>query len=436
MTAAGRRLAALLAVTGLLVGACGGDDGQGDAPSTSTPRPATTSTSPTTTVPDDPSADLFDPAVLHEISLVLADDALAVLTAQTWPYSEDRVPVRLAVDGVTVDDAGVRLKGGFAQSQAMDGKPGFSIKTDELVEDQDLFGVTRFTLGNAWWDDSFVAEDLVYEVYRAAGIPVARTAMARLTVNGEVFGLYVMREAYNQRFLERHFDDAGGNLYESPGDVDVLDTDLELRTNEEANDTRDLQAVADVVATVPAPQYRAAIEELVDVDELLTYWAIEAVTAHWDGYLYDVTQAGRDGNPWANNYYAYHDPDSGRFVIIPAGADLAFGIGMPPGALDAQVPVLLPPKPNASIAVRLWEDPAFRGELAARLAQVLDDAWDEAALVARADLFAEHVRADGLTGTREDTTMDAFEQALAERKAWIAQRAPAVRAELQQAAGG
>jgi hypothetical protein len=32
--------------------------------------------------------------------------------------------------------------------------------------------------------------------------------------------------------------------------------------------------------------------------------------------------------------------------------------------------------------------------------------------------------------------MDDFEQALAERKAWIAQRGPAVRAELQQATGG
>jgi spore coat protein CotH len=430
------RVLAVVAVIGLLAGACGDDGGGGALATTPTARAATTTTAPTTTAPEDPSAALFDPAVLHEVTMDLSEDALGFLAAQTWPYSEDRVPVRLTVDGVTLDDAGVRLKGGFAQSQAMDGKPGFSIKTDELVDGQDLSGVTRFTFGNSWWDDSFVAEDLVYEVYRAVGIPVARAALARVTVNGEAFGLYVMRESYDQHFLARHFADPDGNLYESPGDVDVLDTDLELRTNEEAADTRDLQAIADVVASTPADQYRAAIEELVDVDELLTYWAVEALTAHWDGYLYDVTQAGREGNPWANNYYAYHDPDSGRFIVIPAGADLAFGIGMPPGPLDAQVPVLLPPKPNASIAMRLWEDPGFRGELAARLATVLDEVWDEAALVARADLFAELVRADGLTGTREDTTMADFEQALAERKAWIAQRGPAVQAELQAATGG
>lgn len=64
----------------------------------------------------------------------------------------------------------------------MSGKPGFSIKTDEFVDDQELFGITRFTLGNALWDHSFVNEHLVYETFRAAGIPAPRTALARVTL--------------------------------------------------------------------------------------------------------------------------------------------------------------------------------------------------------------------------------------------------------------
>ena len=39
-------------------------------------------------------------------------------------------------------------------------KPGFSIETDEFVDGMDLFGVDRFTLGNAAWDHSFIAEQL------------------------------------------------------------------------------------------------------------------------------------------------------------------------------------------------------------------------------------------------------------------------------------
>lgn len=426
----GRRLRALVVVAGLVVAACG-DDGEGvgtGAPTTPTTS-ATASTS-STTLPDDPSAALFDPTVVHEIRMDLSDEALAALVATSASPTDERVPMVLTVDGTTLEDAGVRLKAGYGSFEGMSGKPGFSIKTDEFVDDQELLGITRFTLGNALWDHSFVNEHLVYETFRAAGIPAPRTALVRVTLNGETYGLYVMREAYNKRFLDRNFTDDDGNLYETTGSSDLLDTDLELRTNEEEGDTRDLQAVADAVATAPPDDYRAAIEDLVDVDELLTYWAIEALTAHWDGYVYDTTQAGVQGNATANNFYAYHDPDTDRFVVLPHGADVALGMGM---GVTPAVPVLLPPKANASIAVRLWEDPGFRDELAARVQWVLDEVWDPDDLRARAEVLAELVRADGLTGTRETVTLADVEEALAERLAFVDGRAAAVRAEL---AGG
>lgn len=156
------------------------------------------------------SARLFDPTVVHDVEMEIADADLDRLE----PPTDQRVPVRLTVDDVTVADAGVRLKGGASQHQGLDAKPGFSIKTDELVDDRYILGVARFTLGNAALDGSFVAEHLAYLTFRDAGIPVARTALARVTVNNETFGLYVMRESYDKRWLARHFEDPEGNLYE------------------------------------------------------------------------------------------------------------------------------------------------------------------------------------------------------------------------------
>jgi spore coat protein CotH len=352
------------------------------------------------------------------------------------PPTDDRVPVVLTVDGETADGAGVRLKQGFAQFQGLDGKPGFSIETDEFVDGLELFDVDRFTLGNAAWDHSFIAEQLVYEVYRAAGIPAARTALARVTVNGETFGLYVMRETYDERWLEQYFADPTGNLYEAPGGGP--DTELEPRTNKRRNDTSDLAAVADVVATASDEDFRDAIEELVDVDQLLTYWAIEALTAHWDGYVFDISAPerippppGPPGNPWPNNFYAYHDPETDKFVFIPHGADVAFGLG--PGINDDLAPstqVLIPPKGEATIARRLWADPTFRNELAERIRWVLDEVWNVQALSERADLLANLLREDGLTGSREFVTISQFEDALADRKDFLTRRGDAVRAEL------
>ncbi len=213
---------------------------------------------------------------------------------------------------------------------------------------------------------------------------------------------------------------------------------LELRTNKRRDDTSDLAAVAEVVATASDEDYRDAIEELVDVDELLTYWAIEALTAHWDGYVYDITAPGRvptparpPGNPWPNNFYAYHDPETDRFVFIPHGADLAFGLGAGISYdVDPSTPVLVPPKERCHHRRETVGRPAFRDELAERIRWVLDEIWDVQALTERADLLADLVRADGLTGSREFVTMAKFEDALADRKDFLTRRAEAVRAEL------
>jgi hypothetical protein len=444
---------------GLLAASCGSDSaspaasGPAIAPTVTEPSapeppvteppvtepPVETAPASTTTLPplpsfSEPSERLFDQAVLHEVAIEIGDEELALLDSPT----DDRVPVRLTVDGTTIEDAGLRLKRGWGQFRPLEEKPGFSIETDEFVDDLLLFDVDRFTLGNAAWDHSFVNEPIVYEVYRAAGIPAPRTALARVTLNGEPFGLYVMRETYDERLLAQYFADPDGNLYESTGAHDAPEMGLELRTNERRDDTTDLAAVLEVVATASDADYRAAIEELVDVDQLLTYWAIEALTGHHDGYAYDLSDpalhpdaADQLWNPYPNNFYVYHDPTSDRFVFLPHGADMALGIGgWSTYDVAPSTPVVLPPKLNATIAWRLWQDPAFRDEFVERVRWVLDDVWDVAALNARADALAGLVRADGLTAPREFVTMSEFENALAARKDFLTRRADAVRAEL------
>jgi spore coat protein H len=382
------------------------------------------------------SALLFDQAVLHEIAIEISDENAALLD----PPTDDRVPVRLTIDGNTVDDAGLRLKRGLGQFQPFDYKPGLSIETDEFVDGSTIFDVDRFTLGNATWDHSFVNEPLIYAVYEAAGIPAPRTALARVTVNGETFGIYVLRETYKDRMLAQHFADPTGNLYELAGVPEDPDMGLELRTNQSDNDTSDLTALIELAESASDDEFRAAIEELVDVDELMTYWAIEALVGHHDGYAYDLGVPGlfpdaihppNDPISIPNNYYMYHDPTTDRFVFLPHGTDIALGMGAwSTYEVGPWAPVLLPPKADATIASRLWDDPSFRDDFAERVGWVLDEVWDAPALIAQADRLAELIRADGLTGSREFVTMAEFERSLADRKDFVSRRAESVRAEL------
>ena len=399
-------------------------------------------TESTASAKQDPSDALFDPTRIHEIRMDLTPDALAGLRAScdAWerilsqdPRCDVRVPTRLTVDGVSMDNAGVRLKGGIATWRPIDQKASFSIKTDEFVEDQEVFGERRFTVNNAIAEPSFITESLTYDVFRRAGVPAPRTALANVYLGDEHLGLYVLREAYDKRFLHRNFDDDDGNLYESTSPTrDIADPGLWIRTNEKSADTSDLQALADVVHTVPDDQYRASLSKLFDLRELYRYWAAEALTAHNDGYIYNLAAIGRQESPWPNNFYAYHDPSTDRFVILPYGADATFGIGYTD--IPADTPVLLPPKSDSTMALRLWNLPGTFDKVLRTMQKVLDTAWDEPALLARADQIAALVRADGLRGSRETTTMDQFEQAFAARRAFITERGPAVEVELAAAA--
>jgi spore coat protein H len=367
--------------------------------------------------PPDESDQIFDQSFVHEIDLTVSPGDLAQLS----PDNDLRVPCTFRFDGVVLEEVGVRLKTGAGSRRELTEKAGFSLKFDEFVNGQLLLGgVKKLTLGNAVEDDSFIAEQMAFEVFRAAGIPAPRTAYANVSVNGELFGLYVIREAIDKRFLAKNFADNEGNLYEGSFRVDVTDVDfLSLDTNEQANDRSDIIALSDAVFSAPAGQFTAQAETLVDLDEFFTYWAVEAVIYHWDGYAV----AGDFGDFSCcspNNYYVYHDPTSDRLLWLPHGADMTFGIHRQElGELFTNV--FSAPDPRARFATRLFAEPGTQERLAAAVEGVLA-AWDTEALLAKADLLADLVRQEGFRADREETSREAFEQELALHRQFIAER--------------
>ena len=105
---------------------------------------------------NDRSRRVFDSRVTHEIAFEIAPEDLPKLQYGV----DERVSARMTFDGRTLESVGVRLKHGFGSFRSLDQKAGFSIKTDEFVDDRLLNGVARFTLGNAVWEPSFVTESM------------------------------------------------------------------------------------------------------------------------------------------------------------------------------------------------------------------------------------------------------------------------------------
>jgi spore coat protein H len=331
----------------------------------------------------DESTPFFDPDHVVQVDIELAEADWDVLRLQARsigqifgtclmePFDDPFTyfSSTVTIDGQRLDQVGVRKKG-FLGSLDPD-KPSLKLKFDEYVADQRFAGLENFTLNNSKQDPAFVRQCLAYRTFRAAGVPATRCNFARVTVNGRDLGLYVHVESGSEDFLRRHFADPEGNLYEGTlSDFrEGWTATFELKTNETANDRRDLQPVVDALE-LPDDQLLAALEPLVDIDQFLTFWATEVLITHWDGYA---------GN--ANNFFAYHDPSTGKFSFMPWGADGTFVAADNPFGSSGTTSV----QANSLLPRRLYLLPETRARYVAALRAVMARAWDEPALLAEID---------------------------------------------------
>lgn len=254
---------------------------------------------------------LYDPDHIVQIALTLSDDSVRSLDSDPFGW----VPGDLVIDGTALPDVGVRLKGEY-NLRDLDGKAAFKIKLDQYVEGQHYDGVPALTLNNYIEDPSFVAERLVYQAFRAAGLPASRANSAQLTVNGESFGIYLNLENVGRDFLEGWFTSPDGNLYEeigydfSPGHAD----DFEQEQGEDHSHA-DLSALIAAVDAASPDTFEADLAPVLDVPRFLRYCAMEGIVNQWDGYCY--TRFG------PNNFRVYDDTGTGQFSLLPAGMDMA-----------------------------------------------------------------------------------------------------------------
>ncbi len=244
-----------------------------------------------------------------EVSIELSDDAIASLEAEPREYVEADV----TFDGMT-HRVGLRLKGQNS-FQPIGEKPSFRISVDEYDPNERISSLKDIVLNNMVNDPSMMHERLAYMVAREAGLPASRATHARVTVNGELYGLYTAVEAVKKRMLKRWFEDEEGPLFEAP-DVDFSGAYIDAYEHESGEDDRTaLIGLADALALSDPDEALAAAEEHADVDQLIRFWATCAVIGQFDSFPYS--------NP-GDDYFVYVDPIDGKIRVLPWGMDETF----------------------------------------------------------------------------------------------------------------
>ena len=169
---------------------------------------------------------LFDTEEILRINLVMDEedwaDMLANATAETY-YSCD-----VEINGEIFYNVGVRPKGNTSltaiASDPDTDRYSLKLEFDQYVDGQTCYGLDKLILNNGYADATGMKEALVYDMYQYLGVDASLYNYAKISVNGEYWGVYLALEAVEDSFLLRNYGTEKGALYK-PDSMNMGDKD-------------------------------------------------------------------------------------------------------------------------------------------------------------------------------------------------------------------
>ena len=157
------------------------------------------------------------------------------------------------------------------------------------MDGQTCFGLDKLILNNNYADATNMKEALIYDMYQYLGADASLYNYAKLSVNGEYWGVYLALEAVEDSFLLRNYGVQDGELYK-PDSMNIGGGKDFGDFNADDIDFGDL-----------------------DLDNLLRYMAV---------HIFSVNEDSLSGS-MAHNYYLYEA--GGKLNLIPWDYNLALG---------------------------------------------------------------------------------------------------------------
>ncbi len=302
----------------------------------------------------DPTDAVFDPTVIHDFVLDLAPAEWA--DVRDNPYAETWHAATFRHGDDVVETVGIRA---FGAGSLIPGKPSIKISFDHYVPGQEWLGLEQLKLDNSSQDPGFMNELVGTSILRRAGLPAARTGWARLTVNDEQAGFYVLFEPVDDQFLHRWFGDDSGNLYGTADGhhgqglnrfANGGPLDWYVPQTASATDGSDLVAVTELVASGRDEELVAAL----DVDEFTRMSVTRSVFGGIDTFSAD-----------GNNFYLYNLGGYWSIVAWDLDADLGYPYYFSQAlAVDPSAPWLTSPWAYNPVSGAAYTDPVLTRAIA------------------------------------------------------------------------
>lgn len=282
----------------------------------------------------------------------------------------------ISIGDDTVKYVGIKTKGNLTLKEVWNSSSdrfsftinfGKYINTDNGYTDkQNLYGLRKVALNNIYGDATLMKEYLSYELMTKMGIPTPEYSLVNLYINDEFYGVYMMVESIDSSLTQRTLGEKSDYLVkpESSGGDLIYDNSLDEYINDDGefdfssiiydnsgniiypndksnplykynglweNDEDTFEDIVDMLPTIfkwmktlnelnnidnpNTDEYKLALEEIIDVDSLIRYFAVNTYLVNLDSYQSEKMQN-----------YALYINETGEATIIPWDYNYSFGV--------------------------------------------------------------------------------------------------------------
>ncbi len=341
-----------------------------------------------------------------EYHLTVDTESLRKLDSDPW--ANDYVPAVITVEGIEYA-CEARYRGGSTRGAP---KKSWRIKFENA---DNPFGVEKLNLTAQYYDQSLLRHYLAMKLFGHLGQATPAVRHANLYLNGNYAGVYVEVENVDSGFFTRRslrVDALFKGENHASRFVHLLD-DQGYRTawGQEIGDVAAYQELMSVMSSlmyVPDDQFAAYVNQHFDVQQVLTYFAVEYALAAHD----NITK----------NYFLYRSADDQRYRLVPWDNDAILGNDFQ-GVYDSLGFALSYRGSlfrNNHLLQRMLDVPQFRADYALIVQSIIGEGFDYMATLADAEVLA--IRDDVYRDVAKCCSNENFEQGLGEIDYFLAKR--------------
>lgn len=347
---------------------------------------------------------LFDTTQIHSININFSQINYWNLLRSNKAYddandSSTYIPAQVIIDGATLDSVGIQFKGNSSYYNYPTNKKPFTLDFNEYISGQEYDGLKKLNLNNMYQDPAFMREKMFLDFCQEKGIYAPRSNYAKLYLNGNYWGLYLMVERIDKTFLKDRFSNKNGNLWKGDGTgaacanlkyhgtLQSYYNCYELKTNETTNDWSELINLTRQINNTSDSVFRDSLENVMNTNSFIMAWAAYNLFCNLDSYPYR----------FSHNYYTYKNSSTDKFEWIVWDVSTAFGLDIPMTISQIEnlsVEYISPPATNRPVVNKMLVNSYYRDSYLKYMCSFVNNDFDTTILNPKIDYLYNLIKSD------------------------------------------